>query len=72
MFEVRQLYGMFQVSNVAATGMFDPFTMSYAGWVFNIFNIPGSLLFHFHYNQLLSDLSLSVTEIIDSLPFILS
>ena len=25
---------------MAATGLFDPFTMDYAGWVFTLFNIP--------------------------------
>jgi len=29
-----------EVSNMAATGLFDPFTMDYAGWVFTLFNIP--------------------------------
>lgn len=33
-----------EVSNIAATGMFDPFTMQYAGWVFPLFNIPRSIM----------------------------
>lgn len=32
---------LLQVSNIAATGIFDPFTMEYAGWIFSLFNIPG-------------------------------
>jgi len=33
-----------EVSSIAATGMFDPFTMTYAGWVFNLFNIPDNMM----------------------------
>ena len=33
-----------EVSNIAATGIYDPFTMQYAGWVFNMFNIPMSMM----------------------------
>jgi hypothetical protein len=29
------------MSNIAATGIFDPFTLQYASWVFSLFNIPG-------------------------------
>ena len=30
-----------QVSSIAATGIFDPFTLRYASWVFSLFKIPG-------------------------------
>jgi len=33
------------MSNIAATGIFDPFTLEYAGWVFSLFNIPGQMTF---------------------------
>ena len=33
-----------EVSNIAATGIYDPFTMQYASWVFNLFNIPMSMM----------------------------
>jgi hypothetical protein len=29
------------MSNIAATGIFDPFTRQYANWVFSLFKIPG-------------------------------
>ena len=32
------------VSNIAATGMYDPFTLGYASWVFTMFNIPLSMM----------------------------
>ena len=35
---------VFSVSNIAATGMYDPFTLDYASWVFNLFNIPLSMM----------------------------
>ena len=35
---------IFSVSNIAATGMYDPFTLDYASWVFNLFNIPLSMM----------------------------
>ena len=35
---------MLLVSNIAATGMYDPFTLGYAGWMFNIFNIPMTMM----------------------------
>ena len=37
-------HSLFSVSNIAATGMYDPFTLDYAGWVFNLFNIPLSMM----------------------------
>eukprot|EP00090_Calanus_glacialis_P009522 TRINITY_DN17907_c0_g1_i2.p1 TRINITY_DN17907_c0_g1~~TRINITY_DN17907_c0_g1_i2.p1 ORF type:complete len:379 (-),score=100.87 TRINITY_DN17907_c0_g1_i2:498-1634(-) len=33
-----------EVSNIAATGLFDPFTMQYAGWAFNPFSLPLSIM----------------------------
>lgn len=33
-----------EVSNIAATGLFDPFTLQYAGWAFNMFSIPMSIM----------------------------
>jgi len=33
-----------EVSNIAATGLFDPFTMDYAGWAFNLFSLPLSIM----------------------------
>lgn len=32
------------VSSASATGMFDPFTLSWAEWAQNIFNLPRSIL----------------------------
>ena len=33
-----------KASNIAATGIYDPFTMDYASWVFNMFDIPMSMM----------------------------
>jgi len=33
-----------EASNIAATGIYDPFTMDYASWVFNMFDIPMSMM----------------------------
>jgi len=33
-----------EISNIAATGMYDPFTMDYAGWIFTMFNMPMSIM----------------------------
>jgi len=33
-----------EVSNIAATGLFDPFTMQYAGWAFSLFSLPLSIM----------------------------
>ncbi|XP_023326829.1 putative glycerol kinase 5 isoform X2 [Eurytemora carolleeae] len=35
---------MTEISNIAATGMFDPFTMEYASWIYSLFNIPESMM----------------------------
>ena len=32
------------MSNIAATGMYDPFTLQYASWMFTLFNIPISMM----------------------------
>lgn len=32
------------VSNASATGFYDPFTMSWAYWILNLFNIPSNIL----------------------------
>ena len=37
-------HSLFSVSDIAATGMYDPFTLDYSGWVFNLFNIPLSMM----------------------------
>ena len=33
-----------EVSSIAATGLFDPFTMQYASWAFNLFSLPLSIM----------------------------
>jgi len=33
-----------EISNIAATGLYDPFTMQYAGWEFTMFNLPMSIM----------------------------
>jgi len=33
-----------EVSNIAASGFFDPFIMQYAGWAFDLLNIPMSIM----------------------------
>jgi len=35
---------MTEVSNIAASGFFDPFVMQYASWVFSLFHIPMSIM----------------------------
>jgi len=35
---------MTEVSNIAATGIYDPFTLQYASWMFTMFNIPKSMM----------------------------
>ena len=32
------------MSNIAATGIYDPFTHQYAGWAFSMFNIPMDMM----------------------------
>jgi len=34
---------MTEISNIAATAIFDPFTQEYADWIWKLFNIPGSI-----------------------------
>ena len=32
------------MSNIAATGIYDPFTHQYAAWAFSMFNIPMDMM----------------------------
>lgn len=41
---IDEIENMMDVTNAIATGLYDPFTMSWAGWAINLFKIEKKLL----------------------------